>query len=159
MASVCKDWRRGAGSSQVSIAAVLAPCAWLTNAPSLLLCARPSRALVRHEFCCIARPSKRLPFYGPGLRAFAGLSHVDGSSRRGYNGSRFSRLSSGPECAICSVFLSRGLQAVWLFEMLERTPILLLICSSPRGAVLSYKPEVQGKANELCRFAVVKGAA
>ena len=33
VASVCQDRRRGAGNTQVSLAAVLAPCVWLTNAP------------------------------------------------------------------------------------------------------------------------------
>ena len=43
VASVSQDRRRGAGSTQVSFAAVMAPCAWLTSAsPSPASLARPS---------------------------------------------------------------------------------------------------------------------
>ena len=51
VASVSQDRRRGAGSTQVSLAAVMAPCVWLTSPPAPPLVPRtaPSRALVFYE--------------------------------------------------------------------------------------------------------------
>ena len=44
------DRRRGVGSTSVSVASVLAPCTWLTNAPlSSSPYPRPSRAPVLHD--------------------------------------------------------------------------------------------------------------
>ena len=69
VASVSQDWRRGAGSTQVSLAAVMAPCVWLTSPPApLSLHARPlpERSSSMNSVCT-TRPIKRRPSYGPGL--------------------------------------------------------------------------------------------
>jgi len=69
VASVSQDRRRGAGSIQVSLAAVMAPCVWLTSPPApLSLHARPlpERSSSMNSVCT-TRPIKRRPSYGPGL--------------------------------------------------------------------------------------------
>ena len=72
-ASVCKDRCRGGGSTQVRFAAILNPCAWLTNAS---LVPSPYRRPFPECQCSMslvftAHPFKRRPSYGPGLRISA----------------------------------------------------------------------------------------
>ena len=69
VASVSQDRRRGAGSTQVSLAAVMAPCVWLTSPPAPLSPhARPlpERSSSMNSVCT-TRPIKRRPSYGPGF--------------------------------------------------------------------------------------------
>ena len=70
VASVSQDRRRGAGSTQVSFAAVMAPCAWLTSAPpSPASLARPlPERSSSMSSVCPARFTKRGSSSGLGLR-------------------------------------------------------------------------------------------
>ncbi len=69
VAPVSQDRRRGAGSTQVSFAAVMVPCAWLTTAsPSPASLARPlPERSSSMSSVWPARPTKRGSFSGLGL--------------------------------------------------------------------------------------------